>query len=52
MKLPWRSTESEYLEAFELHSPENIRAALAVGASPIEPIKGKKPIDILIEMYT
>ena len=46
------SLEFEYLGAFEEHSPEGIRAALGVGASPVEPIKGKRPIDILIEMYT
>ena len=46
------SLESDYLEAFELHSPASIRAALAAGASPIDPIEGKRPIDILIEMYT
>jgi len=46
------SVESELLEAFELHSPGQIRRALAAGASPIVPIEGKRPIDILIEMYT
>lgn len=46
------SLESDFLEAFELHSPSKIRAALAAGASPTEPIKGKRPIDILIEMYS
>jgi len=46
------SVESELLEAFELHSPGQIRRALAAGASPIVPIEGKRPIDVLIEMYT
>src|SRR6266567_2747729 len=46
------SLESDYLGAFETHSPNEIRAAFAAGASPVEPIKGKRPIDILIEMYT
>ena len=46
------SIESDFLEAFETHSPEGIRASLAAGASPIAPISGKRPIDILIEMYT
>ena len=46
------STESDLLEAFELHSPEAIRKAFASGASAVDPIKGKRPIDILIEMYT
>ena len=45
------SLEAEYLIAFEKHSPEDIRAALAAGASPTEPIKGKAPIDCLIEGY-
>jgi hypothetical protein len=45
-------SEGDYLGAFEGHSVEDIRAALASGASPVALIKGKKPIDILIEMYT
>lgn len=45
------SLEAEYLEAFEVHSPDGIRAALAAGASPVEPIKGKRPIDCLVEGY-
>jgi ankyrin repeat protein len=46
------SLESDYLGAFETHSPNEIRAALNAGASPVAPINGKRPIDILIEMYT
>jgi hypothetical protein len=42
---------ADYLEAFEVHSPDGIRKALAAGASAVDPIGGKKPIDILIEMY-
>jgi ankyrin repeat protein len=42
---------ADYLEAFEVHSPDLIRKALAAGASAVDPIGGKKPIDILIEMY-
>lgn len=45
------SGEAELLEAFELHSPDGVRRALAAGASPVAMIKGKRPIDILIEMY-
>jgi ankyrin repeat protein len=45
------SLQADYLGAFEGHSPEGIRKALAAGASAVEPIGGKKPIDILIEMY-
>jgi hypothetical protein len=49
---PPMSLESDYLEAFELHSPSQIRKALAAGASPTDLIKGKRPIDCLIEMYS
>ena len=45
------SLEADYLGAFEEHSPQAIRASLAAGASPTELIKGKRPIDWLIEMY-
>jgi hypothetical protein len=45
------SLEADYLGAFEEHSPEGIRAALAGGASPTEPIKGKAPIECLVEGY-
>lgn len=46
------SITDDLLRSFEGHSPEGIRKALAAGASPIEPIRGKKPIQSLIEMYT
>jgi hypothetical protein len=45
------SLESEILEAFEEHSSDGIRRALAAGASATTPIKGKAPIDCLIEGY-
>lgn len=45
------SIEADLLGAFEEHSPDGIREALAAGVSPTEPIKGKRPIDSLIEMY-
>lgn len=45
------SLEADYLGAFEEHSPEGIRAALAAGASPTQHIKGKTPINCLIEGY-
>ncbi len=45
------SLEADYLGAFEEHSPEGIRAALAAGASPTTPIKGKSPVECLIEGY-
>src|SRR5437764_13009559 len=45
------SLEADYLGAFEEHSPEEIRRALVAGASATKLIKGKKPIDCLIEGY-
>src|SRR5437868_12564178 len=46
------SGEPDLLGAFELHSPSQIRDALAAGASPVDLLEGKRPIDILIEMYS
>ncbi len=46
------SITDDLLRSFEVHSPKGIREPLDAGASPIEPIRGKKPIDWLIEMYT
>ena len=43
--------EADLLGEFEEHSPDGIRAALAAGISPTEPIKGARPIDALIAMY-
>jgi ankyrin repeat protein len=45
------SLEADYLGAFEEHSPEGIRDALAAGASATALIKGKTPVDCLIEGY-
>jgi len=45
------SLEADFLGAFEEHSPEGIRDALAAGASPTALIKGKTPIASLIEGY-
>lgn len=42
---------SVLLAAFESHSPEQIRQALGEGASAVDPIDGKLPINWLIEMY-
>lgn len=42
---------ADLLGAFEIHSPEGIRAALASGIRATEPIDGKRPIDALIESY-
>ena len=45
------STEADLLRAFEVHSPGDIRELLAAGVSPTQPIRGKRPIDSLIETY-
>jgi hypothetical protein len=45
------SGKADLLGEFELHSPTGIRAVLAAGVSPTEPINGTRPIDALIEMY-
>ena len=42
---------NDLVGAFEVHSPDAIRRMLAAGVSPTEPINGKRPIDILVEMY-
>jgi ankyrin repeat protein len=44
-------TGADLLGEFEEHSPAGIRALLAAGVSPTEPIDGKRPIDVLVEMY-
>jgi len=44
-------TGADLLGEFEVHSPAGIRALLAAGVSPTEPIDGKRPIDVLVEMY-
>ncbi|MFM2123577.1 MAG: hypothetical protein RL328_28 [Acidobacteriota bacterium] len=46
------SLEDDLLEAFELHSPAGIRKALKRGLSPIARLRGKTPVEHLIEMYT
>jgi len=43
--------DSDLLGAFEVHSPEGIGKALADGTSPVAFIKGRKPVDHLIEAY-
>jgi ankyrin repeat protein len=45
------ATAADLLRAFEEHSPDGIRAVLATGVSPTEPINGKRPVEVLIEMY-
>jgi len=43
--------DSDLLEALEEHSPEGIRKALADGVSTLALIKGREPINHLVEAY-
>lgn len=45
------ATEADLLGAFEIHSPDGIKTILDAGISPLKLIKGKRPIDCLIEGY-
>ena len=45
-------TVDELLIAFELHSVERVRDVLDAGLDARAPLRGKRPIDWLIEMYT
>ncbi len=45
------SATDDLLVGFELHSTSRIRQALDAGADPNALIRGKRPIDCLIEMY-
>ncbi|MGE0464642.1 MAG: ankyrin repeat domain-containing protein [Vicinamibacterales bacterium] len=42
----------EFLIACELHSVERLRAVLDAGLDPNAPIRGRRPVDWLLEMYT
>jgi hypothetical protein len=46
------SLEADYLGAFEEHSPDDIRAALAAGASPTALIKGKRTYTVIFAIST
>ncbi len=46
------NTDGKLLEAFELHSVEDLRALLDAGLDPRTPIRGKPPVHWLTEMYT
>lgn len=46
------SPQDQLLGAFEVHSVDGIRAALAAGVDANAPIRGRGPIDWLLEMYT
>lgn len=45
------ATANDLVGEFEVHSPDGIRKVLEAGVSPTAPIDGKRPVDILIEMY-
>lgn len=45
------SLQSDYLEAFEVHSAEGIRRALVRGASAVAAIDGNRPIECFIAGY-
>jgi hypothetical protein len=47
-----RRNSIDILVAFELHSVEQIRAALDAGLDPRAPVRGKSPINWLTEMYS
>lgn len=43
--------ESDFLEALEVHAPDGIRALLVRGVSPVKAIRGRTPVESLIEGY-
>ncbi len=45
------SADEQLLSAFDGHDVESVRAAIAAGANPCEPIRGKLPVDWLLEQY-
>jgi hypothetical protein len=47
-----REIENEFLVAAELHSPERLRSALEAGIDARAPLRGKRPLQWLVEMYT
>lgn len=51
-KLFGRRDSNDILDAFELHSVEQIRAALDAGLDPRASIRGKSPVNWLTEMYS
>src|SRR5438128_2960892 len=46
------TSDQELLSAFDGHEVESVRAALEVGADPCSPIRGKLPVNWLLEEYT
>lgn len=45
------TADQELLSAFDGHDVDAVRAALEAGANPCEPIRGKLPVDWLLEEY-
>lgn len=45
------SLDSEFRDAMEVHAPDQIRALLARGVSPVNAIRGRTPAESLIEGY-
>ena len=46
------TAEQELLSAFDGHDVQSVRAALDAGADACSPIRGKLPVDWLLEQYT
>src|SRR5262249_28340397 len=46
------TAEQELLSAFDGHEVESVRVALDAGADPCSPIRGKLPVNWLLEEYT
>lgn len=44
--------DQDLLSAFDGHDVEGVRAALQAGANPCDPIRGKLPVDWLLQEYT
>src|SRR6185295_5992635 len=44
--------DQDLLSAFDGHDVEGVRAALDAGANPYSPIRGKLPVDWLLQEYT
>jgi hypothetical protein len=46
------NADQRLLSAFDGHDVDAVRSALADGANPVQPIRGKLPVDWLLEEYT
>ena len=46
------TADDELLSAFDGHDVESVRAALDAGADPCSPVRGKLPVNWLLEEYT